>query len=188
MAKAARGNASPEVLDGLFCGYVAAVDNTAAILAEPLYRAYPDAKFILTTRDPAKWAQSIKKTILRVATESKAREDRITSGTATKMDRILFEKTTELGMLEWQDAYQQGYHQGRLHTDPEGELKRHNEHIMQLIPPEKLLVFNVSEGWEPLAKFLGVPVPDEPFPCLNDALTYEKRGNEWWEKLTKDLL
>ena len=36
------------------------------------------------------------------------------------------------------------------------------------VPPEKLLVFDVKEGWEPLCKFLNKPIPDEPFPNIND--------------------
>ena len=32
----------------------------------------------------------------------------------------------------------------------------------------RLLVFDVTEGWEPLCKFLGVQVPDGSFPRVND--------------------
>lgn len=42
--------------------------------------------------------------------------------------------------------------------------QRHNKEVIRRIPRERLLVFNVKEGWEPLCKFLGVDVPDEPFP------------------------
>jgi Sulfotransferase domain len=35
------------------------------------------------------------------------------------------------------------------------------------VPPERLLVYEVGDGWEPLCRFLGVPVPDEPFPHVN---------------------
>ena len=44
----------------------------------------------------------------------------------------------------------------------------HNADIKKLIPSEQLLVYDVREGWDPLCKFLGVPVPDEPYPNLND--------------------
>ena len=43
--------------------------------------------------------------------------------------------------------------------------------MIRTIPPEKLLVYNVAEGWEPLATLLGVEVPDEPFPKINDGGT-----------------
>ncbi len=44
---------------------------------------------------------------------------------------------------------------------------RHNEEVKRFVPPERLLVYDVKEGWEPLCRFLGVDVPDEPFPRVN---------------------
>ena len=43
----------------------------------------------------------------------------------------------------------------------------HNEEVKRYVPADKLLVFDVSEGWEPLCEFLGVPVPDELLPHTN---------------------
>ncbi len=45
--------------------------------------------------------------------------------------------------------------------------ERHNEEVMRTIPKERLLVYEVSEGWPPLCQFLDVPVPDAPFPRTN---------------------
>ena len=52
--------------------------------------------------------------------------------------------------------------------------RAHNERVKQLIPKERLLVYEVSEGWEPLCAFLGVPVPEKPFPRLNDRLSFKE--------------
>jgi hypothetical protein len=52
---------------------------------------------------------------------------------------------------------------------------RHNEEVMQHVPAEKLLVYEVGEGWGPLCEFLGVEVPDEPFPHLNDSEVFRGR-------------
>lgn len=47
--------------------------------------------------------------------------------------------------------------------------ERHNEEVVRTISPDRLLVFDLSEGWEPLCDFLGKPVPkNEPFPHLNE--------------------
>jgi hypothetical protein len=43
-----------------------------------------------------------------------------------------------------------------------------NEHVRAVIPSDRLLVFKVTEGWDPLCKFLGVPKPSEPFPHANE--------------------
>jgi hypothetical protein len=48
----------------------------------------------------------------------------------------------------------------------------HIEKIKALVPPEKLLVFNVKEGWAPLCEFLDLPVPETPFPRVNDSKTW----------------
>ena len=46
---------------------------------------------------------------------------------------------------------------------------QHGKEVKEWVPREKLLEFNVKQGWDPLCKFLGVAVPNEPFPHLNDA-------------------
>ena len=53
----------------------------------------------------------------------------------------------------------------------------HNEDVKKIIPKDQLLVYDVREGWEPLCKFLEVPVPAEPFPNLND--TQAMRAIYW---------
>ena len=50
-----------------------------------------------------------------------------------------------------------------------------NEQVKAEIPANRLLVFEVKQGWEPLCQFLGVPVPEEPFPHLNDTQSYVDR-------------
>jgi predicted naringenin-chalcone synthase len=45
--------------------------------------------------------------------------------------------------------------------------RRHNDAVMRTVPTDRLLVYDVEDGWEPLCAFLDVPVPDVPFPHLN---------------------
>jgi hypothetical protein len=51
----------------------------------------------------------------------------------------------------------------------------HNEEVKRIVPPERLLVWEVTEGWEPLCSFLGVDVPDVPLPHANDRATFLDR-------------
>jgi len=46
--------------------------------------------------------------------------------------------------------------------------EQHNEKVKSLIPPDRLLVYSVKDGWEPLCSFLGLPVPHTPFPKSNN--------------------
>ncbi len=53
---------------------------------------------------------------------------------------------------------------------------RHNEQVQRVVPPDRLLVYEVQQGWEPLCTFLGVPVPaDKAFPHLNDTVEFRAR-------------
>jgi len=54
--------------------------------------------------------------------------------------------------------------------------RQHNERVQAVIPAEKLLVFNVKQGWKPLCEFLGCDVPSSPFPRVNVAHSDTKRG------------
>jgi hypothetical protein len=51
---------------------------------------------------------------------------------------------------------------------------RHNEEVKRRVPKERLLVYEVKEGWEPLCEFLGVEEPNKPFPRLNDAAEIQR--------------
>jgi len=44
---------------------------------------------------------------------------------------------------------------------------RRIEEVRQAIPEDRLLVYEVKQGWEPLCDFLDMPVPDKPFPRVN---------------------
>jgi hypothetical protein len=44
---------------------------------------------------------------------------------------------------------------------------QHYERVRRAVPAERLLVYSVQDGWEPLCRFLGVDAPEEPFPRVN---------------------
>jgi hypothetical protein len=48
-------------------------------------------------------------------------------------------------------------------------MERFNQEVQDTVPADRLLVWSVSDGWEPLCEFLELPVPDTPFPHLNDS-------------------
>src|SRR5438552_18713338 len=63
-----------------------------------------------------------------------------------------------------------------------------NEKVKSLVPPERLLVMNVKEGWAPLCKFLDMPIPAEPFPRANDGDAANKAAEEIFSKLIQGWL
>ncbi|CAE7332918.1 unnamed protein product [Symbiodinium natans] len=138
--------------------YKATVDYPSCGLYRELMEAYPNAKVLLNVRDPEKWYDSVIDTIWSPQCPEQNWSVRIfPEGRDFQAQARAFHKATMLP--------------GVKRTDREGSIKSFKawvEKVKETVPPEKLLVFDVKEGWEPLCKFLNVPVPDEPFPNVND--------------------
>jgi hypothetical protein len=67
--------------------------------------------------------------------------------------------------------------------------EEHHREVVAAVPAERLLVFDVTAGWEPLCAFLGVPVPaGEPFPHVNDAADFSRRQREQYRHIARMLL
>jgi len=133
--------------------YAAAVDWPTCHFWRQLADLYPDAKIILTVRDPDQWFDShcrLMRTVLRLRATA-AEGTPATTGPIIKR-------------LMVQDTFG-----GRIvsRTHCTSVFERHTEQVRASLPPERLLTFNVAEGWEPLCSFLDVPVPDVEFPHLN---------------------
>ncbi|MGV9379633.1 sulfotransferase family protein [Nonomuraea sp. NPDC003707] len=150
-------------------GYQAEVDWPASFYWRELADAYPEAKVILTVRDPHKWHPSIRMLLSgenRPAPSDEMPEQiRQLFTTMQRMRPALDQMGRSLFGPDW-----------TFGNDPGDEelvvaaFNRHVETVKQSIPADRLLVFDVREGWEPLCAFLGVDVPaGEPFPHLNDA-------------------
>jgi hypothetical protein len=159
--------------EGFLAGYGAAVDWPACSFYEELMEAFPEASVILTVRDPAAWYESMRSTIhglrrltcgpfpVRAAFALAAPFVPGVTGTVRLADRLVWEGTFE------------GRFEDRAYAMEVFE--RHNEAVRLRVPPERLLVFDVREGWGPLCDFLGVEVPEEPFPRLNETREMQRR-------------
>lgn len=150
--------------DELFAGYQATLDWPACTFYKELMVQYPDAKVLLTVRDPERWYDSVFNTIHR-------------------MSQILpgwlgwFSSDVRLGMnmfhnLVWKETFH-----GKF-TDKQYTIDIFNQHIAEvkrIVPPERLLVYEVKQGWEPLCDFLNLPIPpDKPFPHANDREQFQQ--------------
>jgi hypothetical protein len=134
----------------LFAGYAATVDWPAAHFWHDLSLAYPDALVLLSVRSSAEvWWQSAEATILPVARESLA-----PNWSGGRDFLTLLEEFA--GTSHWDEpaALMKAY-------------ERHNDSVRATISPERLLEWQVEEGWAPICHALGLPVPDQPFPWAN---------------------
>jgi hypothetical protein len=130
----------------MFQGFSATVDWPSATFWRQIAEAFPDAKVILTRRDPEAWFASTQATIF--APDYSDPTDPF-QRMVSKVIGDLFER--------------------RLHDKAKviEVYNRHNETVRRTIAPERLLVYEVAEGWGPLCDFLGVPAPATPMPRVN---------------------
>jgi Sulfotransferase domain len=138
----------------IFKGFRAAVDYPTAGHWRAIRAAFPDAKVIHTVRDPEVWFESTQATIFSPSLRTPAGE---------KMAPFV---QSFLGPIypHLQDRAYMVEH-----------FKRHTEAVLKEVPAEQLLVFEAKMGWEPLCKFLGVPVPATPYPSENTRAEFVER-------------
>jgi hypothetical protein len=159
--------------DELFHDYNATVDWPACTFYEQLMQAYPDAKVVLTVRDPERWYESTSNTIYRMRRITGASP--IRSALFTIVGVFAPDRRRSVRMINtiiWQGTF------GGRFEDKEHAIAIFERHIAQVkerVPAEKLLVYDVKEGWEPLCRFLNVAVPEgRAFPHLNDTNAFRQ--------------
>ncbi|GAA4044616.1 sulfotransferase family protein [Nonomuraea soli] len=169
------GEGRPADWDEVFAGFHSAVDWPAASYWQELADRYPDAKIVLTVRDPGAWYDSVSATIFRSAlAEGRPAplRRRITRWLVARRapDFALYPRMARATIM---DRVFDGRVGDRAHVLE--VFDRHVERVRATLPEERLLVFDVREGWGPLCAFLGVPVPPAPFPQANERTA-------WWGK------
>ena len=153
--------------EGFFEGYEVVVDWPACPFYEELMEAFPEAPVILTVRDPEPWHESLRSTIYQLRKLTAGPLPVRAAFTLAGMFAPGVTGTAKLAdHLVWEDTFD-GRFEDRSYAMEVFE--KSNEEVRLRVPPERLLVFGVGEGWEPLCKFLDVEVPDRPFPHLNEA-------------------
>lgn len=150
--------------DQILSGYHSTVDWPACHYWQSLAAHFPDAKVILTVRDEEAWWQSMSKTILRNFQDGDEVVDpaRISM---RRMTRDLIVERVFSGILDNRDHVLTAY-------------RRNIEAVRAGLPKERLLVFDVAEGWAPLCAFLDLPMPAAPFPRTNTTQDFLDRMAE----------
>jgi hypothetical protein len=142
--------------DKLFAGYAAAVDWPASAYWPELMQEFPDALVLLSVRDPNSWWDSANETILRS-------HDNNPFATAEwkAMVAAMFAKLWKSGQVDRDMALE--------------EFEANIARVKREVPANRLLVWNARDGWEPICKALGLPVPEEPFPRTNTREEWRER-------------
>ena len=138
-------------------GYSITLDAPACLFWRDMMQAFPDAKVLLLKRDPETWYDSMMATTYPVIMGPAGEMD-----PALKMIRRVFLEKFMNHRFEDREYATAKY---RLYC----------QEVMADTPNDKLLVYDVSQGWQPLCDFLGLEVPAEPFPVKNTRKLFRER-------------
>ncbi len=151
--------------DELYNGYQATVDFPCYPWYKQHMEKYPEAKVILTTRPFEKWYASIHSTIWQAGPQNLPQKLKM-------MSKLLFNPRLRkvIGCVKLaKEMIFKKHFQGNFADKDFAEkvFYEHHENVKKHVPANKVLVYDVSEGWGPLCVFLNVPEPSEPLPHLN---------------------
>ena len=144
--------------DAIFEGYNSMTDFPGVRYWREIVDYYPDAKVVLTLRDPDKWFESAQATILKRDGAARQPPPMLARFFETMLGDLPERVADRAVMIDF--------------------FNRHNADVMAAIPKDRLLVYEVKQGWEPLCDFLGVPVPSTPFPRENTREAFNARGHD----------
>jgi Sulfotransferase domain len=150
----------------VFEGFESTVDWPGCTFWEPLMEVFPDAKVLLTVRDSESWYESARNTIY--ASLIAGQKGELKEGDEEPPSPEAFQM---ISALIWQGTFH-GKFEDRAYA-----IEMFDKHIAEVkskVPPERLVVHEVKEGWKPLAQMLGVPEPRTEFPRLNDKVAFRE--------------
>ncbi len=149
----------------VFKNYDATVDNPACCVWRELVEKYPDAKVVLTLhpKGPEAWYKSTINTIYK--TEA-LWQFKVLAFFIPKMRKM----TQMCRKLIWHRSHK------KTLVNREEAIARYNQHIEEVraeVPEDKLLIYSVDQGWEPLCQFLEKDTPEMEFPNVNDSKEFQ---------------
>jgi hypothetical protein len=156
--------------ESLFEGYQAAVDWPSCNFWRQQLQVFPEAKVILTRRDPEQWYSSVMHTIWL-----SSEQGRMDLADAEMTELVEHEGRDRIKMVYeviWDGVF------GLRMEDKKHVMQcfeRHNQSVINSVPAEQLLVIEPGDGWSPLCEFLEVEVPDAEYPRINSKGDFQKR-------------
>jgi hypothetical protein len=154
----------------LLAGYESLVGEPASVCWRQLVEYYPKAKVVHTVRDPERWVVSIQKALGKRRRHLNSLHGHVAVGLSSMLGTDfaplirLFRQTLEGDALK---AIAEGRPEHAVEL-----FQAHTDQIVKTVPADRLLVYEVGAGWEPLCAFLEVPVPAEPFPLMSTMEQY----------------
>ena len=145
--------------DDILGDYKSGVDWPLSYFWQPLMKRYPEAKVLLTVRPAEAWYTSMQNTIFSHLAGNEP-QDEMRTVWKEMVDKIVLEDTFD------------NLPEDRAHC--EAVFNQHITLVKETVPADRLIIYEVGSGWEPLCTGLNVPVPDGPFPKTNTTAEFQK--------------
>ena len=146
--------------DEVLAGYSSCTDYPSSYFWRELAETYPEAKVVLTMRSVESWWESYSNTIM-IALQNIPEDAPAHVREVREMAAMMWREKTFAAPLDDKVAAFAAY-------------ERYVDDVVQSITDDRLLCFDVRDGWAPLCEFLGRPIPDEDFPRTNNASEFHK--------------
>ena len=163
------------------------VDWPSARFYRELMQHYPEALVLLSVRAADEWVRSMKQTVWAMYFGDSPMH-RLNDARAS-VDESWRRFLALMRLITWEPGG--ALARGGVESDADlaAAMERWNEQVKLDVPPERLLVWDPAEGWEPLCAFVGAEVPEEPLPRLNDSAGFREGIvggaldvlNAWWD-------
>ena len=153
--------------DQLLGSHSAVADVPAIAFAEELIEAYPEAKVVLVERDIESWYKSFNEAVIWDLHSWPMYF-------AAKLDPYFLRPITATHH-RWKTGWWNAHSKQEMQDKSRAKYREHYAHVRRITPKERLLNYKLGSGWEPLCEFLGKPVPNVPFPRVNEANTFQEK-------------
>lgn len=168
-----------EAIDGrsvdwsaVYQDYRSAVEWPTVSFLRQLLPAFPEARVILTMRDPDSWYESAAATIFPGLEATAQHPDPEIRARSSMKRRLILEQT-------FSGNYWDKAHAVKVY-------RTHIQDVIEMVPANRLLRFRVADGWGPLSEFLEVREPDEPFPWRNERASMLASAPDWAVKVMRE--
>ncbi len=148
--------------DALFVGYQASVDWPSSTYWKEQLDHYPQAKVILSRRDPESWYDSVMNTIYPTSLAAREANEPQARAAMDMVFEVIWDGTFDGRIDDKQHAI--------------GAYLAHNQRVIDAVPVDQLLVFEAAEGWAPLCEFFDCPIPDADYPYSNSTVAFQERA------------
>lgn len=138
--------------ESLFEGYASCVDWPSSYYWRELMEVYPQARVVHTDRSAESWWSSVENSFLSLLQTPSGGES---------LGEVLIVGRVFGGRVERDHAI--------------AVYEAHRREVLACVPPERLLVHQLGDGWHPLCRHLGVAIPDQPYPARNSAEEFRRR-------------